>query len=829
MRSESSVVPPAMDRHAIRLYTDANDAYHDGRYPEAVEQFRKLVELRPDFPKALPKLIGLLAHRADTHMEKGAHQDALPLYHEAMLRSAPDTSPHLVQSFNHCALLLLREQFAEGNLESATQLVDEFEFVGSGEPELEAAAALCTRISHRLSSPDRFSYPKPFSNPGPILILIEPDADCDLLSAQFSALVQTPDQVECYALHRMSSLPTTMGELPVTGAGDLVDTGLGDDSALFDEAAEAANRMLLPALKRLIPRRLQSAAGINILDHLSFRIEDEVYSAARKLHGLERLITSSRFEAILCVTGSGQLTDALSPLVAQHFQSDDIHHLWASTAAQRFDTTPANGFPQPIHDHTRIDESGGSSIRHVVRLKNALSPIYSRLARPRQQRPPRHLLPTRACDAELILLPHPLYVQQAAQLVQALGDSTSLRILPIRPDHPTYDVLRAFLDTPSVAIEFETETLRILQDRQLAAGASGRGRAELAFREITQHFERTPPTLRNIDIWPIVRDRMQIHVTETLPALRSFARTWKSHVQETRPDVLVLLQDRLPQWRIVCTLSRQAGIPTIRVLPFFMSANSRYKPPQADYITVPDVWTRELLEEHFNVPGARVFVTGIPRFDAILERRKTRHQIGVIPEAARLDVATQTNPGMILVILQRVSPELNRKLIDVAARGTEASGRRSQIVVKLHYSDSKSRLREYEQYIAECYPKTDFKVVKDDDLYDLVESSDLVITMFSNVALEAAMLDRLVLCVNLSDGPPPVPFVDEGVGIGADTVADAIEQTRCLLMDGEAQVQARLNQQRYFARNPHLLSRPAAEQVADAIVKVAEAGRTRRA
>ena len=95
----------------------------------------------------------------------------------------------------------------------------------------------------------------------------------------------------------------------------------------------------------------------------------------------------------------------------------------------------------------------------------------------------------------------------------------------------------------------------------------------------------------------------------------------------------------------------------------------------------------------------------------------------------------------------------------------------TQLVVKIHPSE------EIGAYLAlaEEYRDPRIRVVKDIDLYALISNCQLLITKYSTTALEAMIVDKPVVVINLSGQPTPVPYAEEGAALGVYRYED-IEQ-----------------------------------------------------
>jgi len=151
----------------------------------------------------------------------------------------------------------------------------------------------------------------------------------------------------------------------------------------------------------------------------------------------------------------------------------------------------------------------------------------------------------------------------------------------------------------------------------------------------------------------------------------------------------------------------------------------------------------------------RIVVTGAAHFDQLFNRDMEHDdrellRCGIDPKDRIVLFATQ--PSTIREIEDMLSGIIS------AVRKTEDI----QLVVKTHPSED---IRPYQTAI-EKYNDFKIHVVRDIELYALISRCELLITKHSTVALEAMMVDKPVVTINLTGQPDPVTYAREGAAIG---------------------------------------------------------------
>jgi spore coat polysaccharide biosynthesis predicted glycosyltransferase SpsG len=170
-------------------------------------------------------------------------------------------------------------------------------------------------------------------------------------------------------------------------------------------------------------------------------------------------------------------------------------------------------------------------------------------------------------------------------------------------------------------------------------------------------------------------------------------------------------------------------------------------------------------------PAEKLFVTGQPRFDLIDQSKSSSQAI-----MAQLKVPQ--NKGIIVLATQPLSAlwtEEERKEFLEAILNVMAEFPEKQLVIKLHPSD---KMEEYQQMSA--VKNSNVIICQHIDLYGLLRSCDVLITAHSTVALEAMILNKPVITVNLTGRPDVMPYAESGAALGVylkEDLAPAIDTT----------------------------------------------------
>ena len=94
------------------------------------------------------------------------------------------------------------------------------------------------------------------------------------------------------------------------------------------------------------------------------------------------------------------------------------------------------------------------------------------------------------------------------------------------------------------------------------------------------------------------------------------------------------------------------------------------------------------------------------------------------------------------------------------------------------------RIQPYQRMV-EDYGDSRIHVVKDIDLYALLNNCQLLVTGFSTTAVEAMMFDKPVIAVNLSEQPEFLTYATEGAALGVYKYQDIEPAINKALFDEE--------------------------------------------
>lgn len=264
--------------------------------------------------------------------------------------------------------------------------------------------------------------------------------------------------------------------------------------------------------------------------------------------------------------------------------------------------------------------------------------------------------------------------------------------------------------------------------------------------------------------------------------------------------------------RVPC-LALQHGILYPRYFSYLHAADEG-DCPRPDLTAVFGDAARRFLLEHGNYPPESLAVTGSPKFDELvgllrgLDRDVLRRGLGVAPEHKLLLVASRFRG--IRETHQAIGsafPLLLRALARLPG---------VRLLVKPHPAESGDA---YERAIRQAGTPGARVLEPKANLNELFVAADALVTVESLAAVEALVMDRPVLVLNMPTNL--AEMVEQGMALGVGKGEDPEDALRLLLFDAETQAALRRARERYLQDVAHGADGRATERLLGLVRKLA--------
>lgn len=216
------------------------------------------------------------------------------------------------------------------------------------------------------------------------------------------------------------------------------------------------------------------------------------------------------------------------------------------------------------------------------------------------------------------------------------------------------------------------------------------------------------------------------------------------------------------------------------------------------------------------VPENMIFVTGQPRFDKLIHRQaniqEIKTKIGI--DSSKKTVLLATQPLLGYLWDRKEWEDFNNAIIQAVTEIPQA-----QLIIKLHPEEKKEVFQEFlnqRNYNIKLFQH-------EADLYDLLACCDSLVTFNSTVAIEAMILKKSVVAVNLTGKKDLFPYYSQsGSALLAETKEQVKEKIEKSLFDSQAIEEMQANQKTFLYDQVYLLDGLASQRVGEVIKKLAK-------
>jgi hypothetical protein len=292
-------------------------------------------------------------------------------------------------------------------------------------------------------------------------------------------------------------------------------------------------------------------------------------------------------------------------------------------------------------------------------------------------------------------------------------------------------------------------------------------------------------TFRGTSLWRVVLPIVDNVLSVLVPLITARIHWTESFSKRFKPSSLVVYDDVAPLKRTVCLTLERQGVPVV-VLQHGILTNDMagmYVLPRTDGTQA--VWGEYYRQWHLSrgKQADSQVVTGFSRHDNLLnmpplDRDRLCERFGLDSRREVVLVATEWFQG----VSSRYTIEHQERYIRMALKTLKACDD-VQTVVKLHPGHQ----AKYRKIVSEIAAQEGAKVIiAGDSLWDLIRLSSFVIVSVSSVSVEALILGRPVISLDLVDGKDISGLVQDGLAMGASDEAGLERAIRKCLKDPES-------------------------------------------
>lgn len=314
----------------------------------------------------------------------------------------------------------------------------------------------------------------------------------------------------------------------------------------------------------------------------------------------------------------------------------------------------------------------------------------------------------------------------------------------------------------------------------------------------------------------LVIDGMVSHLLRrTVPATASLAVLGDKVIQDGNYALVATCPARSPRNVVVVDAARHNGVPSLTIEPHVLNATYiRYGTILTDYSTAVSDYFADEYAANFGIAADRCFMVGSPRvgrpkdFDPALARFEARAAAGIAD--GRLVVTFVSQP-----IAWPALAEVWAEVVEAASTMPDEV----RLVLKTHPEDNSAAVQRYLS-VAEAYGIADRVEVATADAKTVLHASDLVLTCYSVMAMEAVVREVNVAIVTSNGRDYPMPYHEVLDVPICHSAGDVARLMRRLLDEWP---RPRLFES-FKARNPHMFDGGENDRLRAAVAEIIRRG-----
>lgn len=316
-------------------------------------------------------------------------------------------------------------------------------------------------------------------------------------------------------------------------------------------------------------------------------------------------------------------------------------------------------------------------------------------------------------------------------------------------------------------------------------------------------------TYSNIPLWELVEETFSFIYSTTFVQIVKYIETVRHLIKTEDINAMLVPSDHQVTEKTAVTVGNFMEIPTLMV------QHGVWVEPLGIPITASKMAVMgEIPKDYFVNLGEspdKLIVTGSSMFDGLLEKKfdkeKTLRMLNLKDDKKIIVFTMQSFPREENEILLRSVLKAMKNLSDV------------QMVIKPHPIEDE----EFYKSLVNDIGATDTVVTKNVNLLELLNACDTLMTVTSTTALEAMILDKPVIIVNLTGRDEAAPYVKNGAALGVYQSREIIPAIEKVLYDKNTREGLENARKKFIRDYAYKIDGKASKRIVELIEKMIEA------
>ena len=309
---------------------------------------------------------------------------------------------------------------------------------------------------------------------------------------------------------------------------------------------------------------------------------------------------------------------------------------------------------------------------------------------------------------------------------------------------------------------------------------------------------------RGIKIWDIIKDNITYFFDAGFNNLAFSTAYFQVLIDTVKPDILIVGDDRATPVRSHVLMAKKMRIPVLEIQHGIWNPMVPMDTPLSDRIAAGGDYDKKVYMKH-GAKSEQIVVTGWPKFDTSVKLKEFLTE----KHKDRADILFATQPTDIKLNLDSIE----------AIGSFIGDSTHVRLIVKPHPAEN----TKIYNHIAKKY-KNVILHKSSEDISSLVASSDILVTVSSTVAIEAALLDKPIICINTANVESM--YVSSGIAIEVKKLEELIPAIKDVLYNEEISKKLAEARKKFVYEHAHIQDGHASERVADLIVQMIKESRS---
>lgn len=326
-------------------------------------------------------------------------------------------------------------------------------------------------------------------------------------------------------------------------------------------------------------------------------------------------------------------------------------------------------------------------------------------------------------------------------------------------------------------------------------------------------------------IWSLVKERLEYLFLDRFPELIKNIELFEYMLDKENVDIIVMGFGVTEFDKTLAIVGNQRGVKSLVVQHGVLGHPIGVLPLPTTKIAVYGKGSADWLVNNGGDPN-KIVITGAPRYDQLVEthfkKEKIYDQLGLDSTKELFVFATQIAGRKIGFANLHLSHEEGKDLL-YALMNLMKNYPDKQLVIKLRAAQEE----EITQKIVNESKLDNIKITLNTNIYELVSACDLLITPWSTVGLEAMIVDKPVITMDLTGRVVPNHeykrlYAESGAAIGIYNGEDIIPAVRDALYNEEVRKKLAEARRKFVYGYVYKKDGHASKRVADLIMQMCE-------